>query len=64
VETESSFHENGCDVVVGYLESHGREETVAQAEGLEIVPRRSVVYLGTLLQEMDLPVVLACKPES
>jgi two-component system, OmpR family, sensor histidine kinase KdpD len=55
--------ENGRDVVVGYLESHGREETVAQAEGLEIVPRRSVVYRGTPLQEMDLPAVLARKPE-
>ena len=32
--------ESGRDVVIGYLEPHGREETVAQAEGLEIVPRR------------------------
>ncbi len=55
--------ENGRDVVVGYLESHGREETVAQAEGLEIVPRRSVVYRGTPLAEMDLPAVLTRKPE-
>ncbi len=55
--------DNGRDVVVGYLESHGRAETVAQAEGLEIVPRRSVVYRGTPLQEMDLPAVLARKPE-
>jgi two-component system sensor histidine kinase KdpD len=55
--------DSGRDVVVGYLESHGREETVAQAEGLEIVPRRSVVYRGTPLEEMDLPAVLARKPE-
>ena len=55
--------ENGRDVIVGYLESHGRVETVAQAEGLEIVPRRSVVYRGTPLEEMDLPAVLARKPE-
>jgi len=55
--------DNGRDVVIGYLESHGRVETVAQAEGLEIVPRRSVVYRGTPLQEMDLPAVLARKPE-
>ena len=41
----------------------GEPETVAQAEGLEIVPRRSVVYRGTPLQEMDLPAVLARKPE-
>jgi two-component system sensor histidine kinase KdpD len=55
--------DNGRDVAVGYLESHGRAETVAQAEGLEIVPRRSVVYRGTPLEEMDLPAVLARKPE-
>ena len=33
--------DNGRDVAVGYLESHGRAETVAQAEGLEIVPART-----------------------
>jgi two-component system, OmpR family, sensor histidine kinase KdpD len=55
--------QSGRDVVVGYLESHGREETVAQAEDLEIVPRRTLLYRGTPLQEMDLPAVLARKPE-
>jgi two-component system sensor histidine kinase KdpD len=55
--------DNGRDVVVGYLESHGRAETVAQAEGLEIVPRRHVEYRGTPLEEMDLPAVLARKSE-
>ncbi len=55
--------DSGRDVVVGYLESHGRAETVAQAEGLEIVPRRTVSYRGTPLQEMDLPAVLAREPE-
>jgi len=55
--------ESGRDVVVGYLESHGRAETVAQADGLEVVPRRKVVYRGTPLEEMDLPAVLARKPE-
>ena len=55
--------ESGRDVAVGYLESHGRAETVAQAEGLELIPRRETVYRGTALQEMDLPAVLARKPE-
>ena len=55
--------ESGRDTVVGYLESHGRAETVAQAEGLEIVPRRRVDYRGTPLEEMDLPAVLARAPE-
>jgi two-component system sensor histidine kinase KdpD len=55
--------EAGRDVVIGYLEPHGRAETVAQGEGLELVPRRRVVYRGTELEEMDLPTVLARKPE-
>jgi two-component system, OmpR family, sensor histidine kinase KdpD len=55
--------ENGRDVAIGYLEPHGRDETVAQAEGLELIPRRRVVYRGTPLEEMDLPAVLARKPE-
>jgi two-component system sensor histidine kinase KdpD len=55
--------DNGRDVVVGYLEPHGRAETVAQAEGLEMIPRRHVTYRGTPLQEMDLPAVLARRPE-
>jgi two-component system, OmpR family, sensor histidine kinase KdpD len=55
--------ESGRDVAIGYLESHGREETVAQADGLEIIPRRHVDYRGKPLQEMDLPAVLARKPE-
>src|SRR3984893_15791821 len=55
--------ENGRDVVIGYLEPHGRADTLAQAEGLETVPRRRITYRGTPLQEMDLPAVLARKPE-
>ncbi|HEX7610697.1 MAG TPA: universal stress protein, partial [Solirubrobacteraceae bacterium] len=54
---------SGRDVAIGYLEPHGRAETVAQAEGLETVPRREVVYRGTTLEEMDLPAVLARRPE-
>ena len=55
--------ESGRDVVVGYLESHGRAETLAQAEALELVPRRRLSYRGTPLEEMDLPAVLARRPE-
>ena len=55
--------DSGRDVVIGYLETHGRAETLAQAEGLEIIPRRRVTYRGTPLEEMDLPAVLARKPE-
>ncbi|HEX4186421.1 MAG TPA: histidine kinase [Solirubrobacteraceae bacterium] len=55
--------ERGRDVVIGYLEPHGRAETIAQGEGLETVPRRTVSYRGKALEEMDLPAVLARGPE-
>jgi two-component system sensor histidine kinase KdpD len=55
--------EVGRDVAIGYLEPHGRDETTAQAEGLEEIPPRMVDYRGTPLAEMDLPAVLARKPE-
>jgi two-component system sensor histidine kinase KdpD len=55
--------ENGRDVVIGYLEPHGRAETTAQAEGLETVPRRRVAYRDSVLEEMDLPAILRRRPE-
>jgi two-component system sensor histidine kinase KdpD len=53
----------GREVAIGYLEPHGRVETSAQAEGLEEIPPRMVDYRGTPLVELDLPAVLARKPE-
>jgi two-component system, OmpR family, sensor histidine kinase KdpD len=55
--------ENGRDVVIGYLEPHGRADTIAQAEGLEVVPRRRVAYRDSVLEEMDLPELLRRQPE-
>jgi two-component system sensor histidine kinase KdpD len=55
--------EAGRDVIVGYLEPHGRAETEVLAEGLELVPRRRVHYRDAPLQEMDLPTILAREPE-
>ncbi len=53
----------GRDVVVAYVESHGRSETDALLEGLEIVPRKEVDYKGVNIPEMDLDAVLARKPQ-
>jgi two-component system, OmpR family, sensor histidine kinase KdpD len=53
----------GRDVVIAYLETHGRAETAAQAEGLETVPRRVLEHRGSRLEEMDLPAVLRRAPE-
>jgi len=55
--------EAGRDVVIGYLEPHGRAETILQSEGLEVVPRRRVHYRETELEEMDLPAILRRAPE-
>ncbi len=55
--------EAGRDVAIGYLEPHGRAETTAQAEGLETVPRRAVIYRGSTLVEMDLAAILRRAPE-
>ena len=53
----------GRDVVIGYLEPHDREETSAQARGLEALPRRRVLVRDVAVAEMDLPALLARAPE-
>lgn len=52
----------GVDVVVGVVETHGRAETAALVEGLEVVPRRRVEYRGIVLEELDTAAVLARRP--
>src|ERR1700704_5636432 len=54
--------ERGTDVVVGYVETHGRPKTIAQLRDLEVVPRRTIEYRGQLFEEMDLDAVLARAP--
>jgi two-component system, OmpR family, sensor histidine kinase KdpD len=51
--------ERGTDVVIGYVESHGRPRTEALVEGLEVVPRATLTYRGSTFTEMDLDAVLA-----
>ncbi len=62
LEEGHEYLEDGDDVVVGVLETHGREATAARSAGLEILPRRSVAYRGAALEEMDLPGILARHP--
>jgi two-component system, OmpR family, sensor histidine kinase KdpD len=54
---------NEQDVVVAYIETHGRKETEALLEGLEIIPLKPVEYRGVTLPEMDLDAVLSRHPE-
>ncbi|OAN54918.1 sensor histidine kinase [Sphingobium sp. TCM1] len=52
----------GADVVVGVVETHGRIETQALTQGLEILPRRSIAYQGHVLTEMDIDALLERRP--
>ncbi len=51
------------DVVVGYFEPHGRQETIAKGEGLEVVPRKKVNYRGATFEEMDAEGIMARHPQ-
>jgi two-component system, OmpR family, sensor histidine kinase KdpD len=55
--------ERGTDVVVAYVETHGRQHTADQVGDLEVIPRARVPYRGTEFEEMDLDAVLARNPE-
>ena len=54
--------ERGTDVVVGFVETHGRAHTAALLEGLEILPRLSIDYRGSHLTELDTAAVIARRP--
>ncbi len=54
----------GFDVVVGYVETHKREETNALLDGLEILPRRKIKYRNLLLEEMDADAIINRKPQA
>ena len=56
------LRKQGVDVVIGYVETHGRAETIAQVGELEQVARRKIEYRGILLEEMDLDAVIARRP--
>jgi two-component system sensor histidine kinase KdpD len=51
------------DVAIGYFEPHGRKDTIAKIEGLELIPRRRVDYRGTLFDEMDTDAIIRRHPE-
>jgi len=57
------LRDEGIDVVVGLVETHGREGIAKLQEGLEIIPRRRQEYRGIVIEEMDLDAILARKPQ-
>src|SRR5262249_4528818 len=63
LEEAHALKAEGVDVVVGYFEPHGRQDTIAQAQGLEIIPRKKCEYRGCTLEEMDTDRILARHPQ-
>src|SRR5262245_51353166 len=63
LETARARKKDGYDIVVGIVETHGRKETEALLEGLEVIPRRRVDYHNQWLEEMDLDAIIARHPQ-
>jgi two-component system sensor histidine kinase KdpD len=59
----SELKERSIDIVVAYFEPHGRKDTVALIEGLEVIPRKVVEYKGSRFEEMDTDAVLRRRPQ-
>jgi len=55
--------ERGTDVVVGWVDTHGRKQTAEQLRDLEVLPRKPVVYRGQTFEELDLDALLARHPQ-
>ncbi len=62
LEESHVLAKRGVDVVLGFIETHGRAETAALIDGLEVVPRMRVEYRGVVVEEMDIDGVLARRP--
>jgi two-component system sensor histidine kinase KdpD len=63
IEDAHALRREGVDVVIGYVEAHGRAETEAKLGDLEVIPRRKIDYRGVVLEEMDVDAILARKPQ-
>jgi two-component system sensor histidine kinase KdpD len=64
LEEAQRLREQGRDIVVGYFEPHGRQETIAKLSGLEVVPRRRIPYRDRPFEEMDVDAILARRPDT
>ena len=63
IEDAHTLRREGIDVVIGFVETHGRTDTAARIGDLEVIPRRSIEYRGVTLEEMDLDAILARRPQ-
>src|SRR5215831_18545971 len=63
LEDAQQLKSKGRDVVIGYFEPHSRQETIAKSQGLDIVPRKAIIYRQASFEEMDTDAILARRPE-
>lgn len=63
LESAHKLVEDGINVVVGIVHTHGRQETAQLIEGLKIIPEKTIVYKGTAFSELDLDAILQMKPQ-
>lgn len=63
LEEAHSLQARGADVVLAYVETHGRKKIEELLDGLEVIPRKKYEYRGIVLEEMDLDAVLKRKPQ-
>ncbi len=62
LEEAQKLRQEGVDIVIGYFEPHGRPDTIAMAQGLEVIPRKRVQYRGVWFEEMDTDAILRRHP--
>ncbi|HEY6970013.1 MAG TPA: histidine kinase [Candidatus Angelobacter sp.] len=63
LEEAHALKAEGKDIVIGYFEPHGRQDTIAKVAGLELIPRKKVEYRGCAFEEMDTDSILARHPK-
>ncbi len=63
LEEAQRLRQEGLDVVIGVVETHGREETIKKLDGLEVLPRKQIQVGGVILTEMDTEAIVARQPQ-
>jgi two-component system, OmpR family, sensor histidine kinase KdpD len=63
LQTAQAERLKGSDIIIGYVETHNREETAELAKGFELIPRKTYQYKSTSVQEMDLDAIIDRRPQ-
>jgi two-component system, OmpR family, sensor histidine kinase KdpD len=63
LQTAQAEKKKGCDIIIGYVETHNRKETADLVKGFEVIPRSRLQYKSTSVEEMDLDAIIQRKPQ-